>query len=213
MKITCYLGVIGSGKDHNANKMMLERVVPMPQLTRIDFKDALIEMVSDIVGYNILADYDWFKTHPVGVMRPADPFQETIITHEWAEIMRKHPGILTGRDVLVRVGTEAIRGRHPNYWVDEFEKRAVAAQVSDVVNSDTRFFNEIARIYRLSPVHAHFQFCNFKSDRYNAKLDHPSEKLAQTLLAIGLQDGQTIILEDFQKAAQIMGELFVLEAM
>lgn len=197
--VTAYMGVIGSGKDYNSNRLAEKN----PLVKRIDFKDALLEMVSDIAGYDVRLDYDWFKDHPVGVMRPSNPLMEAFVHSEWKDILAKHPEIITGRKLLTRVGTEAIRKRHPNYWVDEFTGRATKA-IEDggvVANADCRFLNEVART--LTYKNPRFVFCNYKSGRYNPKLDHASERLAQALLAMGFDDGDNIAPEFFADAANI----------
>lgn len=211
ISITVHIGVIGAGKDYRSNKLVEEA-----GYGRADFKDALIDMVSDISGYDVRLDYEWFKDHPVGVMRPSNPLTEAFLHSEWVEIMRKHPEIITGRKLLTRVGTEAMRKRHPTYWVDQFVTKAekIISTGRGVANSDCRFFNEIMAIKDLprNPynwlVSSKFIFCDFRSARYNPKLNHASEKLAQTLLGMGLKDGEIITDYQFSKAAEIMGEKF-----
>jgi hypothetical protein len=201
--ITAYMGVIGGGKDHRAN------ILSGSGHVRIDFKDELCAMCSDIAGYDVTLDYSWFKEMPVGVMRPSDPLQEAFLHSEWKEIMRKYPGIITGRKLLTRVGTEAIRKRHPNYWANRFSEKASALlrEGRSVVCADCRFFNEVSMIYSL-PFSEEFVFADYRSNRYDPKFDHPSERLAQTLLGLGLKDGQAIKATDFKKAAEILGEEF-----
>lgn len=208
--VTSFIGVIGSGKDYRAGRMILGRMVPDPQITRVDFKDDLLDMVSDIVGYDVRKDYEWFKEHPVGVMRPSNPLAEAFLRSEWKAILEKYPNIITGRMLLQRVGTEAIRNRHPNYWIDRFDEKAqdfMLGAGSDIVNADTRFFNEVERLMS-ETFRAKFIFCNFKSERYNPNFDHPSEHLAQTFVHMGLEDGQEIPLGHFYEAARRMGKPF-----
>ncbi len=207
MSIAVHIGVIGAGKDYRSSKLA------EAGYGRADFKDALLDMVSDIAGYDVRADYEWFKDHPVGVMRPSNPLAEAFLHSEWVGIMSKHPEIITGRKLLTRVGTEAMRKRHPNYWVDQFIAKAgriLGVEGRGVANSDCRFFNEIEAIKRLSynKIPSTFIFCDFRSSRYNPKLDHASEKLAQTLLGMGLKDGETITDHHSSTAAEIMGETF-----
>jgi len=210
MSITVHIGVIGSGKDYRSGRL------EESGYGRADFKDALLDMVSDIAGYDVRADYEWFKDHPVGVMRPANPLAEAFLRSEWKDILQKHPEIITGRRLLQRVGTEAIRKRHPNYWVDQFVAKAekTLSEGRGVANSDCRFFNEIESIKNFprgvlgGRVSSTFIFCDFRSARYNPKFDHASERLAQTFLGMGLRDGEIITDYQFSRAAEIMGETF-----
>jgi hypothetical protein len=199
---------MGSGKDYRSDKL-----VAVGNVRRHDFKDELLAMVSDIAGYDVRKDYSWFKEHPVGVMRPKDPLQEAFLRSEWNAILAKYPGIITGRDLLQRVGTEAIRSRQPEYWVNAFLKAAGTSLTKgvSVVNADCRFFNEIEAIqgfHSEGGIPYAFIFCNFKSPRYNPSFNHASEKLAQTLLKMGLVDGEVITDYQFNKAAKIMGEKY-----
>ena len=201
--VSVFIGVIGSGKDHNAN------ILAAKGHARVDFKNELVRMCSDIAGYDVSLDYDWFKEMPVGVMRPGNQLMEAFVRHEWSEIMRRHPEIITGRKLLTRVGTEAIRKRHPRYWIDQFKEESMShlSAGGSVTCADCRFFNEVSTIFAL-PFWKEFVFCDFRSERYNPKLDHASEKLAQTLLGMGLKDGQQITMRHFQEAAKLMGEEF-----
>lgn len=202
--ITAFLGVIGSGKDFCADSLVRQGH------TRIAFKDGLLNLASDIVGYRVDADYDWFKEHVVGMRRPTNPLLECLAHADAQALQRKNPEIMTGRRLLTRLGTEGMRSRDPDYWAKQFVSaaRAELACGKSVVNSDCRFLNEVAAIRRLSSS-SRFFFCNFKSPRYTATFDHESERLAQTLLRLGLRDGQEILDEDFARAEK---ELAVLRA-
>jgi hypothetical protein len=57
-------------------------------------------------------------------------------------------------------------------------------------------------------VPSRFLFCDFRSKRYDPNSAHKSEKLAQTLLKMGLKDGDEVDLEHFVQASCIMGEKF-----
>lgn len=208
MNIQVFIGVIGSGKDHHASQL-----VETGDYSRVDFKDALLDLASDIAGYDVREDYVWFKSHVVGLRRPNNPLATGMLESEWKDITTRHPGLMTGRDFLTRLGTEGMRKRDEYYWVKQFTRSAtlILAEGKSVVNADCRFFNEIQSIMdmkdvdgRMSP--AKFTFCNFKSTRYDANLNHASEKLAQTLLAIGLKDEQEIELKHFQEAQSRMGK-------
>lgn len=61
--ITAFIGVIGSGKDYQSDLLVKKGYV------RLDFKDALVDMVEDIVGFKIRDHYELFKACVVGTTR------------------------------------------------------------------------------------------------------------------------------------------------
>ena len=63
--------------------------------------------------------------------------------------------------------------------------------------ADVRFWNEVQAIAQFklkqdTKVETKCIFCDYRSDRYNASSNHPSEELAQSLLAFGMTDGQEL---------------------
>jgi hypothetical protein len=193
--ITVFCGPIGSGKDYRANKLKDEGHV------RIDFKDDLIDLCSDIVGFDIRPEYGFFKDMIVGWRKPSNPLVEAFMRGEVAEILRKHPETITGRKMLQRVGTEAMRKRDPNYWVHQFSLQAsatLAKGVPGVVVADCRFANEVHAIKEFGQ--SRFVFCDYRSERYDPSTDHESERLAQALLRMDLKDGQEITPHHFECA-------------
>lgn len=202
--ITSFIGVIGSGKDYRANLL-----VDQGNCDRVDFKDGLISLASDIAGYDIRKDYDWFKHHVVGVHRSSNPLLDGMLHSEWKELLAKHPDLMTGRRLLTRLGTEGMRKRDSNYWVKQFLQSADEAVKKNriVANADCRFMNEVSAI-KNTDRSSSFIFCNYKSPRYDKNLDHASEKLAQALLSLNLEDGQQIYNDHFEQAAKILGEEF-----
>lgn len=191
--IIAFLGVIGSGKDHRAQGMH------PAVFKRVDFKDELLDMASDLAGYDVREDYDWFKEHVVGVRRPGNQFMATYEGLDRNRMAAAHPEILTGRRLLQRLGTDVMRKRDSEYWVNAYRQRVaiVAAQGYNVVTADCRFMNEVAALRELR---ASFTFCNYRSPRYTPDAPHESEKLAQALLRLGLSDGQAIQPGDFARA-------------
>ncbi len=187
MNITSFIGVIGSGKDYCADQLKLEGCV------RVDFKDGLLDMASDIAGYNVREDYEWFKQNIVGVKRPPNRFQEAFVFTDKRQVLSENPELMTGRRLLQRLGTDTMRKRDPDYWVNQFITTVRQLQITRqrVVNADCRFANEVEAIFRFSK-QVEFIFCDYRSPRYDAKSDHPSEALAQRLLAMGLTHGQRI---------------------
>lgn len=190
--IIAFLGVIGSGKDHRAKGMH-------PNVfKRVDFKDELLDMASDLAGYDVREDYDWFKHAVVGMRKPGNPFVEGMLTSDIREMTARNPDLMTGRRLLQRLGTDVMRKRDPEYWVNAYRKRVaiVSAQGMNVVTADCRFMNEVSA---LRDLRASFTFCNYPSPRYDPSSTHPSEQLAQALLKAGLHDGQEITAGDFAR--------------
>lgn len=193
LEVVAHIGVIGSGKDYRSDSLTACGYF------KINFKDALLELCSDIAGYDVTDDYDWFKEHIVGMKRPDNKFLEAFANMTQKELLVKFPDLMTGRRLLVRLGTEGMRKRDINYWVNQWHVRALKnlTQGISVTAADCRFFNEIEAV-RDCGYPSRFVFCNYKSSRYNPKLDHPSEHLAQALIRLGLEDGQEILPEHFQ---------------
>lgn len=183
--IAAFLGVIGSGKDHRAQQLN-------PALfRRVDFKDELLDIAGDLVGYDVREEYDWFKTAIVGMRRPRNPLGEGMVASVTKELQSRHPSLVTGRVLLQRLGTEVMRKRDRDYWVKAWERRAAEAERAgfNVAVADCRFMNEVACLQRRG---AHFTFCDYRSPRYDPKAPHESEYLAQRLLARGFKDGDDL---------------------
>ena len=182
--IVSFIGVIGSGKDYQAG--LLQR----QGFKRIDFKDCLLDMASDIAGYDVREDYEFFKENVVGVRRPANKFIESFQSQDCQTLRAGNPDMLTGRLLLQRLGTEVMRKRNEDYWSNEFIISAINYP-GNIVNADCRFSNEVEAIKNL-PMDSEFIFCDYRSPRYDPEHPHLSERLAQKLLALGLRDGQRI---------------------
>ena len=201
--IISYIGVIGSGKDYNTD-MRVDR----DGYVRVDFKDELLNLASDIAGYDVRKDYEWFKKAIVGVKRPANKFMELYLMTDMLTIIAQHPDTMTGRRLLTRLGTEGMRKRDPEYWVKYFIKaaRAHLGNGKSVSNADCRFLNEVSAVKKIG-VESKFVFCDYHSERYDPTFPHESERMAQVLLKIGLKDGQEITDDHFAVAAQVLNEV------
>lgn len=196
--IQVFMGVIGSGKDFNASKLQEKG------WARVDFKDGLLSLASDIVGYNVKTDYDFFKENIVGVRRPDNRFVESFVKTDTEQLKAQFPELMTGRRLLQRLGTEGMRKRDPDYWINQYRVNVLSLDDSiDVVTADCRFLNEVDTINKLDK--ARFVFCDYKSSRYNPGYNHESEALAQALLKIGLKDGEEILDIHFAEVQQLQG--------
>lgn len=196
------IGCMGGGKDWNAARLVEKGYL------RVDFKDALLDMVSDLVGYDVRQEYDWFKEMPIGYRRPTSEFAVHSFAGQ-AKIFMLPSGLLTGRDLLQRLGTEVMRKRDPDYWVKAWWATVVVrggTSGRDCVAADVRFENEVRRIQSANNYGAatRFIFCDYRSKRYRNDVDHPSEWLAQALLELRCQDGQDIDYGTLNDAFEIV---------
>ena len=179
MKIKVYIGVIGSGKDFMAKK---ETDV------QLAFADALKEEVWEMLGWKpkTTEEYEEFKAQ------------------KW-----KLPGdrlyYFTGRDILQRYGTDIRRKEDPDYWAKKLVDKLILfnsmsmplypnklpLHKCNIGITDCRFENEIIQLIKFSDkylVPLTFVHTDYKSDRYDAKSNHESEKVAQQFVGfIGSQ--------------------------
>ncbi len=201
MNIIAHSGVIGGGKDHQCFILIKDQ-----GFVRVDFKTALCEMAYDLVGYDIRMEYDWFKEAIVGVRKPAHPLLEMALRAQMKELRAKCPGIVTGRILLQRLGTEVMRSREADYWVKEWSKRVDAAAQSGAVGvacGDCRFPNEIRAVMMLG---GEVRFCDYHSHRYDALATHKSERMAQIFLRMGLRDGDLILAKHVYEMEKLYEE-------
>lgn len=168
-KIYFFMGVMGSGKSTYAS--LLPKMFPNEKWNFVDFKTALTEYVSKFCGYDITKNYDSFKQNVFGIddIKVSD------------ELKSRFPNILTGRDLLQKIGTELFRNYDKEFWVNEFDKR-INSLDGNIACCDCRFENELR--YALTLINkfdVHFIFCNYPSDRYSLS-NHASEIMAQKML-------------------------------
>ena len=170
--IKVFFGVIGSGKTHKRDICEQESTV---QVKLLDFKDPLIDMCMAISKSTL--PYDKFKARVIGVDSE----------YESHKLKNLYPGLLTGRELLQRLGTDAIRKHSPEYWVDSFDRSAASFFCLNenglLMCADMRFPNEFKCIQNFSKVNdvlVEYIFCDYKSPVYDDTNEHPSEKFAQT---------------------------------
>lgn len=201
-EIVALVGVMGSGKTHRQAELVRQGFVA------VDFKDALLDMTSDLVGYDVRQSYDFFKENLVGLSAPeaiGPKFMQRPPAHAVTrDVLAGYPKAMTGRVLLQRLGTEVMRKRDPDYWVNAWRRTAEEHLVKrrNVVCADCRFPNEMEAVKRLSvslskcvpgvEFPCRFIFCDFRSARYNPGVVHESEVLAQHYLRCGYKDGDEI---------------------
>lgn len=193
------LGVAGAGKDFKADKFIEDSKAFGKTMVKINFADELREMMWDLIAWKPAHDleYEWFKQ---------GRFSLTVEDgSNKSEVQRG-----SNRILLQRMGTEVIRKRFPDMWAQLWAEKAKRAieENKKVVCSDLRFLNELEYAMRLctgkdyKPCTKTFIFSNYISDRYNATMDHPSEKLAQRIRRDGHQDGEELSFDYLSKLIQ-----------
>ena len=187
------VGVIGSGKTFQRDLLISKGFTP------IDFKDALIDMCEDLVGFPIRGEYESFKSHIIGFNKiELSPNVKIRNLQDYSDsCLETYPLAMTGRKLLQRLGTEVMRKRDPEYWTNAWAKSATSTLNNGhgVVAADVRFPNEIKAIRGLAwtvGADCRIIFCDYKSPRYDATSKHESEVMAQALLQQGYQDLQEI---------------------
>lgn len=163
LKIKAYIGVIGSGKDYRSSKEC-DRTVA--------FADKLRSDIWTMLGWEPKTD---------------EEYQELKAT----EAMLPDGTIVNFRDVFFTgYGTEVRKKEDSKHWIKQVRKKLLAIlsmQRGVVVGiSDCRFSDEIKGLIEFSRTFSNqvtltFHHCNYKSDRYNDRLDHESEYIAQAL--------------------------------
>ncbi|OGH99218.1 MAG: hypothetical protein A2104_00320 [Candidatus Melainabacteria bacterium GWF2_32_7] len=165
--LVCFIGCMGSGKDYQS-RLLIENGFKL-----INIGDSLREMAWDILGWkpNNDEEYEEFK-------------KKNLISCEG--LIHQE---LSGRQFLQNLGTQAIRKRFPDFWI-ELWKNKVSEELSrgsNVVCSDIRFLKEVEVAINILS-NAKIIFCNYKSERYNCTDKHESEQLAQKVLSDGFND-------------------------
>ena len=196
-EIVGFVGVIGSGKNYQKDLLLKEGYVGL------DFKDELLRMASDLVGFDVTKDYEAFKKYVVGITEPANPKMISLEKESQnRKFLKMFPKAMTGRALLQRLGTEAMRKRDPNYWVNAWSKQAevIIDAGRSIACADVRFQNEVDAIRKTAGylrVNFRVIFCDYRSERYDATSTHPSEALARAYVETGVRDLTVLCHDDF----------------
>lgn len=163
------MGVMGSGKDYQAQLLLKQGA------TSVAFADGVRNDIWRLIGWapTTEAEYEAFKSTVFTTVGPK----------------AKQLGIpeFTGRDLMQIYGTEIRRSEDPNIWAKRgvIEVQRALNMYDTVAVTDCRFYNEMQHLIELQDQNlakVDFVFCDYKSDRYKADFDHPSEHLAQHIL-------------------------------
>lgn len=177
------VGTMGSGKDYYCNSLVTEGY------QHINFADEVREFAWDILGWEPRDDKEY--------ARFKDNYTLTLNQHIDNGIFRLPIHHLTGRELLQHIGTELMRKRDPDYWVNFWYEKTMQALVlgGKVCCSDARFPNEIRKILD-NFKNFKFIFCNYNSDRRHDDNPHISELLSQELLKMGYKHREEISIKD-----------------
>jgi hypothetical protein len=177
-KIVAFIGVIGSGKDHNTKLEHQNN----PGSKILGFSDGVREFTWNILGWRPKDEYEYsyFKDNPV----------LNLSTREWLAVH-----ILKGRKILENV-SDQMRRYDAEFWGKYWLERAKVELVNThmLIVPDCRHEEEAMKILNLAShlgLMYEFRFCDYKSERYEIR-EHSSEQLAQKFLNMGCQDGQII---------------------
>jgi hypothetical protein len=176
MKLVCMLGCIGSGKSFWSDFLVGKG------FANINFADALRKLV-----YNVVGVY---------------PKNEIEYTDFKFRVFSDGETSFNGRELLQRIGT-GVREYQQDFWIDAFKKGVVSSiqnGVKNIVCSDCRFPNEVTAVIDLGKeygIDVVFQYCEYRSDRFDPENKHESERLAQMMLRSGkFKDRQEITQDE-----------------
>ena len=161
MEIRAYIGVIGSGKDYTAEKECN---------VKLSFADKLREDVWKLLNWtpenNI--EYQGFKSM----------------------LYKNHFRSITGREIMCNYA-DIIKEENPNYLTEHLLKKLKVRLLDptcwdDVIGiTDCRFPEEVKALLQFekdSFIKVTFVHCDFRSERYDSKSTHNSEKMAQQFI-------------------------------
>ncbi|HEX9089795.1 MAG TPA: hypothetical protein VF867_20045 [Arthrobacter sp.] len=189
-------GNISAGKDTVADILVRDH-----GFTKMSFADPVKEMLRDldpIVGYDIYQICSCEECEPeVEELRLSDLYlngydDETIKDSPWGDEVR---------GLWQRLGTEALRTRDPEFWVNE-ALEALGRQASErVVFTDVRFPNEAQMIYNLAgPFFAagelSFSKINSSVWRITRTLDDEEADVHESEQYAGLMEEEITIVND-----------------
>jgi hypothetical protein len=170
-----FIGVQGSGKDFNCQKLVKEE-----GYFHLNFADEVREITWMIL--------DWRpETH-----EEYEKFKVTEITFLGKKCL--------GRVILRRIGNGLREKLGEDLWIQQWKIHFwnhVDNGITKFCVSDLRypnefeFFKSLGRILE-EPINLKIAFCNYKSERYAPGLEHESEKMANEFLQKGFVDGQLI---------------------
>lgn len=177
-KIYAFIGVIGSGKDYNSNKLLSK----IEGSKKLGFSDGVRDFTFDFLGVkNVNPDSEEYSH-----------FKEDY--HLFSFGKNKNLSI-TGRK-LMENAADKMRSYDPEFWGKEWLKKIekVMTYTVTVITPDVRHLEELEKLINVCEKNGweyEIKFTDFKSDRYEIR-EHSSEYLAQSIIKAGFSDGDDI---------------------
>ncbi len=178
-QIYAFVGVIGSGKDYQANLKAQELGCKI-----FDFSEGVREVTFGFLGYAPESRDSYEK------------FKKKKFQFQFNEEDRMCRYDVTGRKFLQNVGT-ILRKHDPDFWANYCYKKAIdyiAVGGDNLVFSAVRYLNEAQIIMDVATnfhCQLHFILTDFHSERYELN-DHESELFAQYFVRNGYLDQEDI---------------------
>lgn len=197
-----YVGVIGSGKSYNMEKLSARCRVEGRPLVIGDFSEGIRRFLMELFtgesfSINVNSEvYQKWKANP----------QELLIPRSeggYGEMDKVFPN---GRGMLQRAGEMMKRFAGQDVWAKWTRDYVIDFLVyrdSELLKATSIGFGSVRFLCEASAVLAvgktfdkevKFIFCNYLSDRYELN-DHPSEALARRFVEMGYKDGMDITSE------------------
>lgn len=179
-ELIIYLGLMGSGKDYEANSLIKEGY------TKVAFADPLRNMAWRLLNWRPLTDYDYemFKKDQLCTLHDHSNNQ-----------LRYFKPLCSGRHFLQLLG-QIMRENNSNYWASAWFKYIFSNNLQKVVCTDCRYPNEIkmALEFKNLGYNVKFIYCSYESDKFKEGLkeQHESERFAQFLVSKKLEHRQII---------------------
>ena len=174
MKITCFIGVIGSGKDYQANKLVQEGY------QQVNFADELYVQIGKILNLDLSsrAAREHFKKYYPNAR---------IILQNYGQLRRKEDPEYWVKKFNNKL-EEAKKNKFNLIVCSDVRQLnevkfclSLKNEIEDLRNGIYHFWYDID-----------FIFCNYISERYDANNKNISEKLAQRILKDGYKNNDKI---------------------
>lgn len=179
-RIIVFIGVIGSGKDHQTKTLLKEN----KNAVNIGFSDSVRDFTWEFLGWKPedTNQYESFKSQDIGM-----------------KIAEESSHSIQGRKIMERIATK-MRSVDNYFWANEWYKKVqeIPKDKDLIIAHDCRYPEEaVVAIEAALKYDAEIKFIhtNFKSERYEIR-DHESEHFAQRFLEYG-------DLEDITEAVKI----------
>lgn len=191
-KIYGFVGVIGSGKSYNAEKIVKESIGR--KVIYGDFSEGIRDTVIKILTGNATKIdctsqfYSWWKQQKFTVPLPFIKNNCEIVTgRQLLQRTGEHLKYLAGEDIWARYTTNYV----VKQWLSLSKKEA---EECNVIFGSLRFACEAKSLFEVSKIlekEVKIIFCDYHSPTYEIN-DHVSEHFAQFFLNQGCKDGQDI---------------------